>query len=367
MTDLVARDLQSLADQGEDPAELLTVFRQQCLAGDYRFGIALYEGRRLPSAFRPQALPLEDWQPFETANALVESITGGDARAESGFIERRLLEQALAKGRKKLTRRLKKIEQEERQAGTFEKQKICGELLLANLHRLEKGMRAVELDNYYEDPPVAVTIELDPLLTPQENAERYFRRYKKSRRGLDHLKRRVDETHEEQRWLEQLALDLDEAVTGVDLREIAEELTDAGFLPRQSRSVDPRKSPSLKDRVRKATSPSGFVLYWGRNPRTNDYVTRQLTTAADLWFHAHNIPGCHLVLKREGRSEVPDEDILHAAAVAAGYSRGQNDTRVEVMIADGRAVKKPKGARPGLVTVDRFRTVRVAPIRLPEE
>jgi predicted ribosome quality control (RQC) complex YloA/Tae2 family protein len=108
-------------------------------------------------------------------------------------------------------------------------------------------------------------------------------------------------------------------------------------------------------------------LFWGKNSRTNDYVSRRLTGSNDLWFHAHHMPGCHLVLKSEGPADqVPEEDVLSAASFAAGYSKGKDAGKVEVIVAEGRAVKKPKGARPGLVTVESYRTVLVAPRRLDE-
>ncbi|MFO7984126.1 MAG: NFACT family protein [Desulfuromonadales bacterium] len=364
MTDLIALDLQAQAEQGGHPVELLKSLQRRCLVGDYTPGIAVFEGRNILSAFCPQALSLEKWQPFASANDALEYDTSESAQLETGFIDRRHLRQALEKGRKKLTKRLKKIEQDGQAAETFEQQKIRGELLLANLHRIKKGMKDVILENYYENPPVPETIPLDPLLTPQENAQRYFWRYKKRRRGLAHLHRRIDETRQEQQWLEQMALHLEEASTPDDLREIAEDLTEAGLMVPRNRPADPRRPPSLRERLRNSTSPSGFPLYWGRNPRTNDYVSRHLAADSDLWFHAHNMPGCHLVLKKEGRSVVPDEDIVHAAALAAGYSRGRTDSHVEVMVTEAGNVKKPKGARPGLVTVERYRTIRVSPIRL---
>lgn len=364
MTDMIALDLQAQVEQGENPVEALIGLQRRCLAGDYTPGIAVFDGRSILTAFRPRVLSHEQWKPFESANDAIEYHTSESAQLETGFIDSRVLSRALEKGRKKLIKRLKKIGQEERNAENFEQQKIRGELLLANLHGIKKGMQEVVLENYYENPPVRETIPLDPLLTPQENAQRYFTRYKKRRRGLAHLQRRIEETRQEQQWVDQMALHLEEASTQNDLREIAEEFTEAGLMRRQSRPADPRRTPSLRQRLKSSTSPSGFSLYWGRNPRTNDYVSRQLAADTDLWFHAYNMPGCHLVLKREGRTDVPDEDIIHAAGLAAGYSRGRTDSHVEVMVTEAGNVRKPKGARPGMVTVDKYHTVRVSPIRL---
>jgi predicted ribosome quality control (RQC) complex YloA/Tae2 family protein len=110
-----------------------------------------------------------------------------------------------------------------------------------------------------------------------------------------------------------------------------------------------------------------MTVLWGRNNRSNDEISTRRTANEDLWFHVHNQPGCHLVLKRgERKGELPREDIVFAAALAAGYSRGRHDHKVEVMVAEGKAVHKPKGVRPGLVTVNAYRTLLVAPLRLEE-
>ena len=120
-----------------------------------------------------------------------------------------------------------------------------------------------------------------------------------------------------------------------------------------------RQQVKPEDQLYKAVSPGGWQLYWGKNSRTNDYVSRNMTGPQDLWFHAKGMPGSHLVLKCGDRADkVTEEDLHHAASFAAGYSKGKDDSKVEVIVAQGRAVKKPKGARPGLVTVDKpFRSI----------
>ena len=114
----------------------------------------------------------------------------------------------------------------------------------------------------------------------------------------------------------------------------------------------------------KTVTPGGWQLYWGKNSRTNDYVSRHMTGPNDLWFHAKGMAGTHLVLKcGENVGDVTQDDILFAASIAAGYSKGKDAGKVEVIVARGRDVKKPKGARPGLVTVDSYRSVMVIPLR----
>ena len=279
------------------------------------------------------------------------------ARAEL----RRLVDRALAR----LDKRLVQIAAEEVKAHGAERQRELGDLLLANLHRMKRGMESITLEDWYAAPPAPVTIELDPALSPQQNAERYFQRQRKGKRALAHIERRRAETAAEREWLDGVALALDEAEAPASWRRCARSSPPpASGLPGQKAGRPQRKS-SGPPTLRRAVTPSGYQLFWGKNNRSNDHVSRQLTTARDLWFHAQGLPGCHLVLKRGERpGEIPEEDVLFAAALAAGYSRGQDAPKVEVIVAAGSQVRKPPGARPGLVTVGHFRSVRVAPRRL---
>ncbi|MBE0597176.1 MAG: DUF814 domain-containing protein, partial [Desulfuromonadales bacterium] len=215
--------------------------------------------------------------------------------------------------------------------------------------------------------PAPRVIPLDPRLTPQENAENYFRGFKKGKRGVEHVARRREETLQQRQYLEELELSLEEAQSAAELEAVRQELRAAGVLrePPPSHSRAPASPASM---VRRAVSPGGFVVLWGRHSRSNDHLSRELTAADDLWFHAHGQPGSHVVLKRGAhRGEIPKADLLYAAAVAAGYSRGKDDAKVEVMVTEGKWVRRPKGARPGLVTVEQYRTVMVAPMRVEEQ
>lgn len=265
----------------------------------------------------------------------------------------------------RLLKRRKHIATQQQKTADFASRRHQGELLLANLHLVKKGMTQVEVTDWSLDPPQSVTLELQPDLSPQENAERFFKHYKKDKRGVDHVERRQQETEEEVAWLESLLLALDDAQNADDVREIGDELLGAGLLRPQKNQ--PRKSMGAKrePKVRRAESPEGRRIFWGTNNRSNDYLSASLTERVDLWFHAHNMPGCHLVLKRDGfKGDLPLEEIEYAARIAAGYSRGKNAARVEVIVTEGRHVRRPKGAKPGLVTVDEYRTLLVEPLRI---
>jgi len=301
---------------------------------------------------------------FDELSQLIESTELAEGSEPARDLGARLVA-LVARQRKKYQKRLENIADESRRQGDPESLRMMGDLLLANLHRVKRGDESVEVDDYYRTPVAKLLIPLEAMLSPQENAGRYFKLYRKARRAGDHHQRRLMETEQEIAWLDQVALALDEAQGADDLYQVQLELESAGLLKETRGQLGRRQILSPESQLHQSVSPAGLKLYWGKNSRTNDYVSRRLTGPDDLWFHAHNMPGCHLVLKCAGRSDhVPEEDILFAASFAAGYAKGKDAGKVEVMVARGRDVRKPKGARPGLVTVETYRSVLVVPRRL---
>lgn len=357
-----------LAERSADPSQsavLLKILQQDLLQQNFKAFIGEWNGKTVlvPFAFLAETLvhPL----PFASVNEAVDQYYRQQLEDEGGAGLQRELQQVVGKVRGKLKKRLQQIQKEAASLERFEELKVKGELLLANLYRIKPGDKEVEVEDYYQSPPQPVTIALDTTLTPQENAEHYFSRYKKAKRGLPHIEERLRVTQDEFDWLDEMALGLEQAGSSADIEAVRQELQQAGHL-RDSHYTPKGKPRPLnpKERLRKAITPGGFQLYWGRNNLTNDYVSKTMTDADDLWFHAHGCPGCHLVLKRGNwKGEIPEEDVLFAASLAAGYSHGKEDSKLEVMVAQGRHVNKPKGARPGLVIVPQFRTVLVRPIR----
>ncbi|AMV72022.1 hypothetical protein DBW_1660 [Desulfuromonas sp. DDH964] len=365
MSPLVASDLAAATATGVDPVVALEHFRQRWVAADFAPGIAVINDRPVLFAFPPDYLEMDGPQLFDSSSAAAEAFYASRAGGDLFGGGRRELESLVAKAVARLEKRLAHIAAEEERAAGAKRQREFGDLLLANLHLLRRGLTEIVLTDWYTDPPQPVCIPLDPALSPQENAAACFRRHRKGKRALKHIERRRAETRAELEWLGGVALALDELESPEELGALRAELAAAGLLklrpePGRARQATPGTL------LRSTRTPGGFLLYWGRNNRSNDRVSRELTAGDDLWFHAHNIPGCHLVLKRDSKGvEVPEEDIEFAAALAAGYSRGRDAARVDVIVAAGREVRKPKGVRPGLVSVGHFRTVRVIPRRLP--
>ena len=193
------------------------------------------------------------------------------------------------------------------------------------------------------------------------DAEKFFKRYQKGVRGEKHSQRRSRETQTELEWLGQLDYQLKDTVKNSDIEEIAQELRQAGLLKDKNRLHAKRTlQPSVPH---EAVSPSGHKIFWGRNNRQNDEISTKLLKGGDLWFHAYQTPGAHVVLKIRSGQSAAEADILYAAAIAAGYSKAREDSKVEVMVAEAKFVHKPKGGRAGLVNVLKYQTVLVDPLR----
>ncbi len=361
MSPLAARELAARMSGGESPGRVLDSFRKWWLTGDFHPHGGRLHDRKIVSVFPLKALPVRNAILFDSPSRAVEWWAHEASSAEGEGAEKAVLQSAVRRTRKKLEKRLVNLRVEEGKSAGAEDQRHLGELLLANLNRVRRGMKEVAVEDYYSDPPVQRTIDLDPRLSPQENAELFFRSYKKGKKGSVHTERRRAETLEELEWLEGVELALDEAGSSSDLEAIRRELTESGLLKEPARK-DPRKPPPAVPAVEALESPGGYRIYRGKNNRANDHVSRNLTGADDIWFHALNMPGCHVVLKKEKGEEIPEEDLLFAASVAAAHSRGGKAAKVEVMVAGGKWVKKPKGARPGAVLVEKYRTVVVRPI-----
>lgn len=361
-----ASHLAKQVEQGEEPDTVLQMFKN--ILVDEKFNPRIVELEQGP---RLELFPNSDEEgSIRTFSTVSEALDDyyyslqfqsgqiGDGRELSNLVDREV---------KKLRKRRNNIAAEEEKKSDFDERRQWGDLLLANLHLIQRGMKEVEVVDYNRNPPASVLIPLDSRLSPQENAEACFKRYKKEKRGMGHVSRRLQETEDELAWFEGLALALDDAESPEELAEIRQELVEAGVIKLQRTDHVHRRAQGREPNLNRTISPSGMVVLWGRNNRSNDEVSARQTAKDDLWFHAHNQPGCHLVLKRgERKGELPEEDILFAGSLAAGYSCGRHDNKVEVMVAEGKAVHRPKGAKPGLVTVSTYRTIVVPPKRLEE-
>ena len=239
-----------------------------------------------------------------------------------------------------------------------DKFKVYGELLNAYGYSVPQGAKSCEVDNYYTGQKL--TIPLDPTLTPQQNAQKYFDRYARMKRTNEALTRLTAEVRAEIDHLRSIQNALAFSTTDGDLSQIRREMEESGFLRRRytGQIKGQGRNGAKKGRARAPQSrplhyrsSDGFDIYVGKNNTQNDEITFHLAEPRDIWFHANDMPGSHVLLRTGGRSfdEIPDRAFEEAAALAAYYSSGREQGKVEIDYLERRNVKKPSGAAPGFV------------------
>ena len=243
----------------------------------------------------------------------------------------------------------------------MEEYRVNGELLTANLHLAEKGMKSVRLPNYYDPQLLPVEIALDVKLSPAQNAQRYFKLYQKARNARTLAAEQIEKTTEELNYLEGQMDNLNKCSGESELAELRAELEKFGYLrPSGNRRQMKQLPPS---QPMKFTSPSGAIILVGKNNLQND----KLTFSADpneIWLHAKDMPGSHVIIV----GAQPDEEtLLYAARLAAAYSKGAHSSNVPVDYTRRRYVKKPSGAKPGFVIYTNQRTLYVTPEEIRPE
>ena len=325
----------------------LTLLMEDVKAG--RFAPAIvYEGET-PTEYA--ALPLTCFdgprysrKEYASISALLEDFYASrDAitriRQKSADL-RRIVQTALEREYKKYDLQSKQLKDTDKR----EKYRIYGELLNTYGYELTGGEKSFTCLNYYTSEEI--TIPLDPQLTARENAQKHFDKYNKLKRTYEALSRLTQETRQEIDHLESISSSLDIAQTESDLVQIKEELMEYGYVKKR-RAGD--KAPRITSRPFHYISSDGYHIYVGKNNYQNEELTFKLANGNDWWFHAKGIPGSHVILKVQGQEEVPDRAFEEAGALAAYYSKGRDNDKVEVDYIQKKHIKKPAASAPGFV------------------
>ena len=239
-----------------------------------------------------------------------------------------------------------------------EKYKVYGDLISANLHSIDRGAESVELDNFYDENMEKLNIPLNIKLSPVQNAQRYYKRYSKLKTAYNLLLRQIPATRNEVEYLENVILSLENSNEVYEIEEIKEELIQEGYVK------DSKKK--RKSKKTKISKPHHFVsrdnidIYVGKNNRQNDILTFKSSNRSDIWMHVQKMPGSHVIISNNGE-EVPETTLEDAATLAAYYSKGKNSNHVNIDYTERKNVKKPKGAKAGMVIYDNFKTISVTP------
>jgi len=244
-------------------------------------------------------------------------------------------------------------------AAAADRYRMYGELLMANLHRLSRGLKEAEVENLYDPEGKPLTIPLDPALSPLENAQAYFKKYAKAKQAVEEAQKRLAACTLELEYLLGVETAINFAATREELAEIRQELEEQGYIKPAGREKE-KKREQAGPQPLVFTSSDGFTILVGKNNKQNDYLLTRLARGEDLWLHAQGVPGSHVIVRAQGR-QVPETTLLEAASLAAYYSRSRQSPKVAVDYTSVKNVRKPRGARPGYVTYTGQRTLLVKP------
>lgn len=304
----------------------------------------------------PLTLLVDETTTYESVSRCMEDYYGDKAQRDTVKQKVSDLLRFLQNERTKNIKKLDNLNKDLEEAGDADRYRIFGELLFASLHQIQKGDREVQLVNFYDEEQATVTIPLDPLLTPSDNAQRYFKKYNKYKNSLAVIDEQLIKTREEINYIENLLQQLSHASLN-DIDEIRDELIQQGYLRDRNRKTK-KKKKNDKPTLHVYTSSEGIELYVGKNNLQNEYVTNRLASSNDTWLHTKDIPGSHVVIRS---SDYGDATLQEAAQLAAYYSQAKESSSVPVDYTLIRHVRKPNGAKPGFVIYDNQKTLFVTP------
>ncbi len=297
---------------------------------------------------------------YESFSSLLAAFFEKKGRVERMTRRSSDLHKAVVNARDRLARKLSAQKKELAGAHDREKYKRTGELITANLYQLEKGMNKAKVIDYYNKDCPEVEISLDVRLTPQQNAQKYFKLYTKSKTAEEVLTEQIRQGSIELDYLESVLVQLSEAETERDLAQLREELTLSGVLSaKQTRNKKGRQKPVQAKPFHYRTT-DGFDIFAGKNNLQNDLLTLKIAFKSDIWFHTQKIHGSHVILVTDGR-EPTEQAMTEAAMIAAYHSKARSSSMVPVDYTQVRQVKKPAGAKPGMVIYHVYQTAYVTP------
>ena len=305
------------------------------------------------------------FQPIKQYGASMEQVSwNGFSALLDEFYAQRDKAESMSRKSKDLQRKIKTVrDRTERTLSTrrceWEKSadrdtfRQYGDIIMTNIYRMHKGDAVLEAENFYLDGSPAVTIPLDVLKTPQQNAARYYKEYNKAKAAQEHLTALIAKSERELDYLNSVLAEIDRAESERDLAEIRRELTDTGYLRKSKGGKPDRAKPQGPMRF---VSSAGYEILVGRSNAQNDELTLKVARRTDVWLHTQKIHGSHVIIRCQ--DDIPDDETLYeAACLAAYYSQARDGGKVPVDYALAKFLKKPHGAMPGLVVYTDYKTI----------
>ncbi len=359
LSPLISRELEFRGDE-RAPETAALELEEDVKAGNYTPTLLKRDGQPVDFSFMPilqYGLNSENIA-YERFSDLFDDFYRQREQEERVRQRGRDLLKAVRSAHDRVARKLGLQRQELADTENRERLRELGDILTSNLHLLKKGQSSVLLQDYYNADGKAVDIKLDPLLTPQQNAARYYKNYNRAKTASVVLKEQLEKGERELSYLESVLENLQLAEGERDLQEIRQELTETGYLRRPSKAAKRAKPTAGKPMEFRSTA--GLRISVGKNNSQNDRLTTKLADKRDIWLHTQKIHGSHVILWTEGQT--PDtQSITEAAMLAAWFSQGRDGQKVPVDYTPVKFVKKPAGARPGMVVYTTYETAYVTP------
>ncbi|MGI6065361.1 MAG: Rqc2 family fibronectin-binding protein [Bacillota bacterium] len=276
----------------------------------------------------------------------------------------RELEKVIKQEIDRLTKKISLQEEKKKETDNGETFRVYGELITAYMYLLKKGMVKAELENFNQ-AGTKLEVPLDPRLTPAENAQVYFKKYNKAKSAKVLVEEQIKKGRSEMAYLESVLASLEQAVNLADLNEIRIELAETGYLKEKHQPRKKSAEPVLPPLS--FVTPDGYTILVGKNNKQNDRLTLKTAGKDDMWLHTKNIPGSHVIIRKKPGADIPFSTIETAAKLAAFYSKARYSSQVPVDYTLVRQVKKPAGAKPGMVIYFEQKTIYVTPEDIPSK
>ncbi|MFD2704864.1 Rqc2 family fibronectin-binding protein [Salibacterium lacus] len=336
-------------------ASTFTTLMKQAADEDYTPQIIVQDAKEYYAVLDMNHLGGEQ-KTFSSTGGMLDRFHSG--KAERDRVKQRAydLERMLRNEWQKNKKKIKKLEETEKRAENAHEAQKFGELLTANLHMVHGGEKEINVIDYYDENGGTITIPLDPLKAPSDNAQAFFRQYNKAKTSLEMSRKQITEARSEMQYLEQLIQQLETAAPS-DIEEIREELSEEGYIKKRQEKKRKKNKPA-KPVLEKYRASDGTEILVGKNNKQNEYLTSRAANRGDTWLHTKDIPGSHVVIRD---SDPSPETLLEAANIAAYFSKARASGSVPVDYTSIRHVWKPNGSKPGFVTYDNQSTVFVTP------
>ena len=364
LSPLIAREL---AFQGEGTREGLSErfarLMDRVRHGDYTPTVLIRDGKPLDFTFMPvlQYGPGVELRRCATFSELLDGFYAEKEAQERVKQRGQDFIRSVTQARNRTAKKIANQEGDLRSAADRDKLREYGDIITTNFYRMNKGQTVLRAQNYYEPEADEVDIPLDPLLTPQQNAAKYYRDYKKDRKAEEMLTVQLEKNRAELDYLDSVLEMIKLSEGDRDLQEIRQELMDNGYLKQHKRSMTAKGRVKLvRSKPMEFQSSAGLTILVGKNNSQNDRLTLREADKWDLWLHAQKLHGSHVILKTGG-AEPDEQSLTEAALLAAWFSQGRGSGQVPVDYTPVKAVKKPAGARPGYVIYHTYRTMYVTP------